>query len=262
VEALVSDLGINHSLIEKTYVVLPAYNEEEALSTLIPKIIRSLQNAQRPFEILIVNDGSKDQTSHRIKSLPPGPTIRELQHETNQGYGAALRTAFLWVVANAQEKDAVVTLDADNTQDPIYIPQLLTTLEEGFDAVTASYTRRGGHSSGVSFLRRSLSGFLNGLFRLLIPLDGVTTYTNGFRAYRVSILKRVYQDDPIHLINDPGFPGGTELFLKVAGKRGKLTEIPFDLHYEHRGSGSKIRLLSTIRHYLRLVISGRRYAAL
>ncbi len=52
----------------------------------------------------------------------------------------------------------------------------------------------------------------------------------------------------------PDFPGGAEFFLKIAGQKGPLAEVPFDLHYEQRGSDqSKIRLLATIRKYLHLL---------
>jgi dolichol-phosphate mannosyltransferase len=259
VEAIVTTVKPDPSPIIKSYIVLPAYNEATALSSLIPKIVQSLKASHRAFEVTVVNDGSSDETSQILSSLPPHYATREIRHEINQGYGFALKTGFLWVADHAKSEDAVVTMDADNTQDPVYIPALIATLEEGFDAVTASSVMEGGHVSGISWMRRSMSACINMMFQRVMGLPGVQTYTNGFRAYRVSALKTAHQKYRDHLIDEPGFPGGTELFLKIAGLGGKLAEIPFDLHYEQRGSESKIRLFSTIKRYLRLLRRGHAY---
>ncbi len=246
--------------ISKSYILLPAYNEAKALAQLVPRIVLDMNSAQRPFEIIVINDGSSDDTSRLISTFPAAYATRELRHETNTGYGFALKTGFLWVIKHAQGEEAAVTLDADNTQDPAYIPRMLTKLEEGFGVVTASYTMEGGRSSGVPWMRRLMSTLLNALFRQVISLPGVRTYTNGFRAYRVSGLQAAHHKYQEDVITDPGFPGGTELFIKIAGLGGEVAEIPFDLHYENRGGASKIRLGRTISRYLTLLWQGRRYA--
>jgi dolichol-phosphate mannosyltransferase len=108
-------------------------------------------------------------------------------------------------------------------------------------------------------MRRTMSAILNILFQRVMSLPGVQTYTNGYRAYRVSALQAAHRKYGNHLIDESGFPGGTEIFLKIAGMDGKLAEVPFDLHYEQRGSGSKIRLFTTILKYLKLLCKGRSY---
>jgi dolichol-phosphate mannosyltransferase len=260
VEALFRNLGKNTLSIRKTYVILPAFNEAAALSRLIPNIAQRLTESKNSFEVIVVNDGSSDDTPEVLRSFPAAYATRELRHEINSGYGAALKTALMWVAEIATAEDAVVMMDADNTQDPAYIPQLVSKLEEGYDGVTASYTMDGGHSSGLPWTRRVMSLLLNRLFHMAIPLPGISTYTNGYRGFRVSALQSVHEKYKEHLIEESGFPGGTEFFLKVAGRGGRLTEIPFDLHYEQRGSFSKIRLLATIRKYLHLLITGGPYA--
>ena len=74
----------------------------------------------------------------------------------------------------------------------------------------------------------------------------------------VSAMQRAYQRYGDRVIEESGFPGGAEFFLKLAGMGGRLTEIPFDLHYEQRGGGSKIHFIPTIRRYLNLLLKNRR----
>jgi len=260
VEVLLSGLGKTPFRIRKTYILLPAYNEAPSLARLIPRITQQLSTAGRSFEVIVVNDGSSDNSSQTLHAMPPTNHVRELRHEINRGYGAALRTAFLWVAQNASSEDAAVSLDADNTHDPAYIPAMLQKLEEGFIGVTASYTMPGGHAIGVPWMRRMMSFWINAWFRSSVGLPGIDTYTNGFRAYRASAIWAVQQKYQEHLIDETGFPGGVEFFLKVAGLKQPLTEIPFDLHYEQRGDQSKIRLGETIRKYLHLLSKGKAYA--
>ena len=188
-----------------------------------------------------------------MKALAREYAVCELRHETNRGYGAALKTGFLWVAQNAQPADAVVTLDADNTQDPDYIPALLNKLEEGYDVVTASYTMEGGHASGLPYGRYMMSTIVNSLFRLVVSLPGVETYTNGLRAFRASFIRRANETYHDAMIEESGFPGGTEFFIKVVGLGARASEVPFQLHYENRGGASKIRFIRTIARYLALL---------
>jgi dolichol-phosphate mannosyltransferase len=240
----------------KTFVVLPALNESKALARLIPLIGQALP--PESLHILIVNDGSTDDTSSVLSTLSARWPVHELRHSVNQGYAAALRTAYLHILDVSQNPDDLaLAMDADGTQGPDYLPALQTALQNGLDAVTASYEMPGGSVSGVPPIRRLFSRVVNGMFRLAQPFPGIQTYTNGFRGYRVSALRRVQHQFGPRLIDENGFAGGTELFLKVAQSGGRLGEVPFALHYEHRGGDSKIRVLPTIRGYLKLISRAR-----
>jgi len=235
------------------FIIVPAYNEEKALTTLLPDLKRTLGEAGFAYHILAVNDGSSDQTSQLLKSLAAGIRVTELRHEVNQGYGASLKTGFLWVLAHARPGDVAVSLDGDTTHEPRYIPPMVARLDEGYDIVTASYDMTGGQATGVPFGRRIASRYVNLLFKLVSPWKGVSTYTNGFRAYRLEILQEVHHRYSDHLITDSGFPGGTELFLKACASGARCAEYPFHLHYENRCADSKIRIFDTITRYLRLL---------
>jgi len=236
----------------RVYVLLPAYNESEVLGTLVPAIGKELQS-RSDFEVLVVDDGSRDSTAAVCESLKSTWPVCLLRHPVNQGYGAAIRTGILWIAQNAQGDDVAVTLDADMTHLPQYIPALIQKLDAGLDVVTASYRLPGGAAMGVPWSRRIMSDVINALFRWSVRKNQTTCMTNGFRAYRVSALQNTHRRWGEALIRQNGFPGGAELFFKVLLSGGRDGEVPFTLHYENRGSKSKIRIVQTIRAYLQLI---------
>lgn len=241
----------------KIWVLLPAYNEAEALSILIPDI-RTTLASKGPFEIILVDDGSSDDTLRKSKGWGTISPVKIISHPKNRGYGAALLSGYVWAIQNAQATDIVASLDADNTHQPSYISELVAKIEAGFDVVTASYAMAGGRAEGVPFLRRLMSLAANTLFRLFLPIQGARCYTNGFRAYRASALQAAYQRYGARLIENTGFPGGTELFVKVCRLGACAAEVPFTLYYQNRGKASKIRFGNTILGYLNLIQKLRR----
>jgi dolichol-phosphate mannosyltransferase len=240
------------------YVILPALNEERALSLLLPRLKIACEALHQPCLIIVVNDGSVDATPPLLETFSSTMPLHVITHSTNQGYGAALRSGFDFVLNHSASKDSIViSMDADGTHDPEYVPRLIERLTQGCDVVTASYRLPGGSATGIPWLRAFLSRTVNRLFRWWCPILGARTYSNGFRAYQVNALARVEQRFGKPLIAEDGFAGGTELFLKVAVCGGKALEIPFDLHYERRGPDSKIELFQTIFGYIRLMIRAR-----
>jgi dolichol-phosphate mannosyltransferase len=235
------------------YVVLPAYNEASALSKLIPEIADVLRSLGVAFQVCVADDGSRDSTAELLRKLADDIPLRHLRHSTNQGYGAALNTGFTWVAQTAQATDIALFLDADNTHSPRYFPAMIEKVLTGFDIVTCSYSMNGGRAFGVPLKRRMLSLASNTLLRIAIRVPGTRSYTTGFRAIHASLLRQALQAYPDRLIEESGFAGGTELFLKLAQLGARTTEIPFDLHYENRDGGSKINIRRTIGCYLRLI---------
>jgi dolichol-phosphate mannosyltransferase len=240
-------------LSSTVFITLPAYNEESALRQLLPDIAQTLQSNNLPYKICVVDDGSIDGTNPLVRTLAQEIPLEYIRHATNQGYGASLRSGLLWVIQNGHPEDIAVTMDSDTTHSPRYIPTLLNKLAEGYDVVTASYTAPGGRSFGVPWQRRLLSQGANGLLRLRFHLPGVRTYTNGFRAYRVKALQRASQRYGERWLKENNFAGGTEAFIKVCRAGGRAGEVPFDLHYEKRGTDSKIHIPRTILSYLKLL---------
>ncbi|HYM16306.1 MAG TPA: dolichyl-phosphate beta-glucosyltransferase [Dehalococcoidia bacterium] len=131
-------------------IVLPAYNEEARLPASLDRVIAFL--AQQPFgsEIVIADDGSRDGTAAIVRGrtgagLPPGVAVRLVQHATNQGKGAAIRTGIL-----AAEGRYVFFLDADLATPPEDALKLLTELEEGAPVAIGSRLQPDGSDMRAS----------------------------------------------------------------------------------------------------------------
>jgi dolichol-phosphate mannosyltransferase len=184
--------------------------------------------------------------------------VEEVLHPENRGYGAALLSGYRWILdRETGPASVVVSLDADGTHGPEYILSLVSKVREGWDIVTASYTMAGGAVTGVPLYRALLSRMVNGLFWLFCRVPGAYTYSNGFRAYRLGALQRAEERFGKSLIEETGFAGGAELFLRAAACGGRAAEVPFVLRYERRGKNSKIRFIPTILGYLRLIARAR-----
>lgn len=257
------------------YIVLPAFNEDEALPTLLEEI--ELNCANIPHQTVVVDDGSTDSTHTVITNYSKKhENIHNVQHNQNQGLGAALNSGFQYVIQlnekrqatmanhpiNCKEEmpDTVITMDADNTQPADRIPVLYEAICSGSDLVIASRYVQGGTQQGLSVLRRCLSRGAGTLMHLFVPIAGVRDYSCGYRAYRLSLLASGTRQYGPNIITSRNFSGMVELLLKVAPLAHTVTEIPFELHYERKRGISKMRILATIWGYVLLIYQIKRKA--
>ena len=112
-------------------VIVPAYNEAESLGELCPELVRVLEGLGEPFEVLVVDDGSFDDTPTRLADLARADArLRVMRFRRNFGKSAAYTTGF----ENARG-ETIITMDADLQDDPAELPKLLAKLDDGFDLV-------------------------------------------------------------------------------------------------------------------------------
>ncbi len=210
---------------------LPVYNE---VSHVGPVLQHVRQFAQ---DILVVNDGSTDGTAAALAEIPG---IFVETHKPNQGYGAALRTAFKF--AEQEGYDALVTIDCDGQHEPRLIPELVAALQPGIDIVSGSrYLETFAGDSLPPADRRRINFLITQWLNDRLGLH-ITDSFCGFKAYRVSSLKHFD-------VTVPGYAMPLQLWVQAAAAGLNVVEFPVPLIYleEERSFGgslddAKIRL--------------------
>jgi len=187
-------------------VVIPLYNEAESLPELFSQIAAVFSKADWTYEVIFVNDGSRDDSARVLEGLlGQDPNVRVISFRRNFGKSAALATGF-----HAVRGKFVVTMDADLQDDPAEIPALIAKLEEGYDLVSGWKKRR--HDPLSKTIPSKLFNYVTG------KLSGVRLhdFNCGLKAYRVDVVKEL----PVY--------GELHRFLPVlAFKLGfRITEIP------------------------------------
>jgi dolichol-phosphate mannosyltransferase len=234
-------------------VILPAYNEEQNLELLLQRIRVALDPLDYSYEVVVVNDGSKDGTAEIARRLSESMPIQLENHQQNQGLGGTLRTGFLAALKHADPNDVLVCMDADNTQPPESIPQMVEMIRNGYDLVVASRFRRGAQVIGLSPMRRMMSLGARCVFSVFHPIRGIRDYTCGFRAYRAEILKRGLEQFGDEFFSEKGFSSMADILLKLRRQPLVAGEIPLVLRYDQKSGASKMKVLGTVWATLMLV---------
>lgn len=233
--------------------VVPAYDEAASIGDLIDRISQVAAEAAWSWELIVVDDGSTDGTGEIARArADAGLPVSVLRSECNQGLGCTIRTGLRAACDAASATDVIVTLDADLTQDPAYVPAMLAKLDEGHDVVIASRYRRGSAVEGLSSARRMLSFGASALILLVRPIRGVRDYSCGFRAYRASALQQGFKRYGDELVSESGFGCMVEIAERLR-ESASFAEIPFVLHYGEKRRPSAIRIGPTIRAYFRVI---------
>jgi len=214
----------------KTRIIIPTYNERENIISLIDEIFRIMPNGVR---ILVVDDGSPDGTGDavRLHALKDS-RIDLLERSEKLGLGSAYQTAFRRVIDEGAD-EAVLTMDADFSHHPRYIPALVRACET-HDLVVGSRYISGGTIERWELWRRLLSWGGNLYVRVITGLP-IRDCTAGYSCMRIDFLKRV----PFEVINAGGYAWWFSLRMMFFRLGARITEIPITFT-DRRLGNSKI----------------------
>jgi glycosyltransferase involved in cell wall biosynthesis len=162
-------------------IVMPAYNEERTIGNMISSIISTMDSTGMPYELIIVDDGSTDNT--RRTATRYKATV--LSNGRNRGKGYALRKGF-----RHTQGDIVITVDSDGAHKPKEIPDLIHPLFNGVDIVAGSrfLGRRGKNSTSKLNL---LGNFMFNTVIMILTGKRITDSQTGFRAFKKEVLQKI-----------------------------------------------------------------------
>jgi glycosyltransferase involved in cell wall biosynthesis len=215
-------------------VVVPAYNEEDAIGETLQQLKAMLSGWSRPSEIIVVDDGSSDKTA----SVASGMEIQVISHPLNSGYGRSLISGI-----EAARYDTIAIVDADGTYPVEKLPELLTLFDKGFHMVVAA--RQGQHYDGALGKR-----FLRMVFRTLAE------YTCGRKIPDINSGFRVFDRRPVlawRASLSTGFSFTTTITLLFMLNHLFVGYMP--MTYSQRVGQSKVRLFRDSLRSLQIILT-------
>ncbi len=226
----------------KLSVVIPARNEEGCLEETLERLVETLQAQHIPFEIIVADDGSTDETPLRGNRLAARyPEIRLITNTGRHGFGMAVRLGLDHITG-----DAVAVVMADGSDSPDDLVTYYRKLLEGYDCVFGSRFIRGaavtGYPAHKLILNRLANWFIRFIFRL--PYNDIT---NAFKMYHRDVIEGMQP------LISPQFNLTVEMPLKAIVRGYSYAVVP--IHWTTRKAGvSKLRLKEMGSRYLFIVM--------
>lgn len=198
-------------------VVIPAYNEEKTIGSVIEETVQVMESLGFPYEIIVVDDGSRDRTrevasKYKVTVLPNG---------RNMGKGYALRKGFQH--ANG---DIIITIDADGSHKPKEIPDLINALANGADIVAGS--RFLGKNKNHTSKLHVFGNYLINMTIMTLTGKRITDSQTGLRALKRDFLKSIS-------LESDGYEIETEITVKGLKNGFVFKEIPISCDRRRNG---------------------------
>ena len=220
----------------KISIVVPAHNEEGNLENLVSKLVPVLESHKETenYELVLVDDNSKDGTPHIIDALAKeNRRIRPVHRTNTPGFGNAIKSGF-----RESSGEVIIPVMGDLSDDPEDIPKLVQKIEEGYDIAYGSRFVKGGSLQGYPGPKMIANRAFNNLVRLSFGMQNKDV-TNAFKAYKREVLEAIGIDN----IEANGFDLTVEVPLKAHILGFKSAEVPVSWNGRKRGK-AKLKLSS------------------
>jgi glycosyltransferase involved in cell wall biosynthesis len=223
----------NCRLMNMLSVVIPAYNEQEAIPSVLSELKAALDESSGTYELIVIDDGSTDDTARMVEQAG-GATLAS--HPFNRGYGASLKTGI-----SRASGDTILIIDGDGTYPAKYVSQLLEHLD-GYDMIVGART---GKDIKMPLYRRPAKWFLSRLANYLARAR-IPDLNSGMRVFRRADIERFLTILP------SGFSFTTTMTLAYHCNDYLVKYIPIDYH--DRTGKSKIKPVRDGLNFILLIL--------
>ncbi len=224
-------------------VIIPTYNESDYL----PLLIADLHKYSPELTIVVVDDNSPDGTGKLADRIAAeNPRVHPIHRPRKLGLGTAHIAGIMWALG--QNLEPILTMDADFSHSPRYVPDLIRAAGN-FDAVIGSRYVPGGGTLHCTIPRKALSRGANTFARLVLGLKA-TDCTAGFRAYRRAVLESIDLD----AIVSNGYSFLIEMLYQCQKGGWRIGEVPIIFEDRRRGQSkiSRQEILKALQTVVRL----------
>ena len=246
---------------KKIFYILPSYNEALNLESLLNKFRKFYKNKNVYTLIVIVDDGSTDNSLDIIKKFIKKNNkkkliIKTIKHKKNLGLGKALQTGFEYCFSKGNHDDVLITMDTDNSHTiNVSYKMVKKIFSNKKDIIIASRYQFASKTRGLNELRKILSVGAAILYKIFFPIKNVKDYTSGFRAFKLGVVRNAWKVN-VKFFSETGFSASADIILKLYKYKNKIrfSEIPIDLRYDLKKGDSKMKIFKTIYLNLALII--------
>ena len=207
-------------------VIIPVFNEENTIENVITSVQKNVNSL---LEIIIVDDGSKDQTVAIVnKLIKNDPRIVLIMHEKNQGKTAALKTGF-----SASKGSVVIVQDADLEYNPEEITSVVSPILEGRADIVYGSRFLVRKEARILYFRHFMANKSLTFFSNLLTDLNLSDVETGYKAFRGDIIRNL-------IITSTGFGFEIEVTAKIAKLNARIYEVPISYYGRTYSEGKKI----------------------
>jgi len=221
------------------HICIPTYNEGPTVGVLLWRIRKVFQEYSREYEVIVYDDGSTDDTSQTLEPYCKVLPLTVLHGDERRGYGFALNALATEVSRRTRypRRDAMVVMQADFTDQPEALPELMKRFEGGADIVLTERDR-----ANMPTPVRRLAKFGPLLMRPFPAARDVADPFASFKLYRISLLRDFAKSGAdVPLVTTDGWAANLEVFLKLAGLARKIETVPVAPRYDLRPRGTRVK---------------------
>ncbi len=220
---------------------IPTFNEAPTVGLVLWRIRKVFEEYGREYALLVLDDGSTDHTTERLRPYTDVLPLTLLRHEQRRGYAASIERLMREAVSRTRypRRDAMIVMQADFTDQPEHIPELAKRFEGGADVVVGE--RRTAGQNAPDPVRRFYR-LAPWLLRPFVRVERVTDLVGGFRLMRVTVVRdllREASDGPLLQWN--GSAANAELLLRAVRHSRRTETVELEPRYDLRQRPTRVR---------------------